>query len=165
MILKGHGDSSLCSVPFLWTWIGPSDLLLLEYNKSDGMSLLSLNYRKLWQLSCLYLYSRLLSYSDEISCHAVTFSVERPTWQGSERQQPVVWQPMRNWILPTIISELESGSFPVEPIDDCNLVRDLELKHPSKSCTDSWTTETEIINVYCFKLLKFGINYHAAIDK
>lgn len=39
---------------------------------------------------------------------------------------------------------------------NCRPVRGSEPEDPTKFCQDSWTTETEIINVSCFKPVKFG---------
>lgn len=44
------------------------------------------------------------------------------------------------------MSELGSGSFPVEPWDECSLCRVPESKDTATSCLDFWPTETGIIN-------------------
>lgn len=47
---------------------------------------------------------------------------------------------------------------------DCNCMRASELEAPTKLCLNSWPRKCEIIHVYHFQLLKFGVICHVAIN-
>lgn len=87
------------------------------------------------------------------SCHAMSFLVERTTWQGTKgtiqptankKLRPSVWQPTRNWMLLTTMWAWEQ-SFSQFNSDENSALTALWLqpcKRPSKPWPESWPTKT-----------------------
>lgn len=122
--------------------------------------------------------------SDEASCFIVSFSTERPTWQGTW------WEVLTNsqWgsgfssqrvigeLVPTKnqVSRCGSKSFPSQFFrwdhssshypDSVLWGIPKQRTYLAKLCLDWWPTDHKIINICCFKLLNFEVIYHTAID-
>lgn len=138
-----------------------SDLFMIDNINSDGMSLLRSVTSIL--LAC-YLWLSSLAHSEEVSCHTVRGSLERPTWQGMEADfQPTttkelkssIQQSTKNWILQVatrVILEANPSqwSFGITAASVKALSAICErlwAKDPAEPPLDSRPMETEIINI------------------
>lgn len=105
------------------------------------------------------------AHSDGSSCHVLSCLTGRPTWLGTEGQEPEghgAFQPnspQRSESCQHHVSELEHGSTwltpPLQPVTD------LRQRHLAKQIPTH--RKCEITNVCCFKSLQFGVVCYAAI--
>lgn len=94
---------------------------------------------------------------------------------ASKKVKPSVQYPERNWILQlALYVSLEADPCPVWPFNENAApelttwllsLQDSEAEDPTKLYLDLYGIETETINVYCLKLLNFGIIHYTAVGK
>lgn len=141
----------------------------LEHGRSDGMRFQRLGYKKT-VASILDTLSSPLTLR-EASCHVVSCPLERSIWQGPkgvgglwpivhEELRLSLQQPVRKWVLPaTTCVNLEVD----KPSDVTAILADCLHLH-----VRPWVIGThrnyEIINVYGFKSLSFGVCCYMAMD-
>lgn len=85
-------------------------------------------------------FSLALSLDGKASCHVVRCSRERPTCQRTKGGlQPTTHEDLRCQfnLANNYIGKVGSGFFSIEPVDECNLERNLKTEDPVKSCSHS----------------------------
>lgn len=88
---------------------------------------------------------------------------------ASKEARHSVQQPSKNQILPTTTKgSLEEDSSPVIPSDETSAPADnlivVFVRNPKQKSPDPRLPETEMINIYCVKLLNLVVVCHAVID-
>lgn len=146
------------------------------------MSFLRLGYKKLWPLfwsQTVSLWCLFLGGFDEAIFHAVSYNMERSTWQGTESSpwsatseklrpslelRPSVQQLVRNTILSaTLWVSLEADPSPCRVSRwDCSACQHLDCS--TVWVPGSWPQKLWDNKYRCFELLRFGMICYAAVD-
>lgn len=139
---------------------GPSDLLLIEYIKNDGMSFLRLGHNRPRLPSCWHVLSgssfllTLMKSAAMLWQAALRGPHDKKLRLTSDQQLAGKWSCQFNspWKLNSTnnhLSDLGREHFPVEPWDNCHLSPCLDCslwealsKGPSYATLGSWLTET-----------------------